>query len=149
MNKKGASLVELIAVIVIMGIIASIATLTVSAVITRQRKNAVVNSLNGIYDTAKGILIQVETGSYDENITIVDDNFCYISLTTMINSGIIDGTDYLPNEEEVYFCYNMNNPFVVITNETVTSTIPSSTDSTVINGVLVTFDYQSNKFINA
>ena len=49
MGKKGASLVELIAVIVIMGVIAGIAVGTVTVVIARQRKNATINSLNNIY----------------------------------------------------------------------------------------------------
>ena len=149
MNKKGASLVELIAVIVIMGVIASIATLTISSVINRQRRNATINSLNGIYETAKGLLIQVETGTYDENITLIDDDFCYISLSTMLDEGIIDGSDYRANGDEIYFCYDFNDSFVIITADSVSNNRPDSTGSTIVNSVMVTFDFQSNKFISA
>ena len=149
MNKKGASLVELIAVIVIMGIIASIAGVTVTVVVSRQRKNATINALNNIYDSAKGLLLPVETGNYDENITLIDDDFCYISLTTLIDSGNVDGEDYKPVGNEIYFCYDMNNPFVVITDGTITKAKPSSTGSSTVNQVLVTFNYSTNKFIIA
>ena len=148
-NKKGASLVELIAVIVIMGVIAGIATLTVTAVISRQRKNATVSALNDIYNSTKGLLIQVETGSYDENITLVDDDFCYISLTTLIDSGNVDGKDYKSITNEVYFCYNMNASWVVITDGAVTKIKPESAGTANINQVDITFDYTIDKFITA
>ena len=149
MGKKGTSLVELIAVIVIMGIIASISTVTVVNVIARQRENATIVSLNSIYETAKGLLITVETGSYDENITVVDDDFCYISITTMIDSGIIDGKDYKPVGPEIYFCYNMNISFVEITDSTVSENVPESTSNTVVNKLEVTFDFVKDKFKKA
>lgn len=149
MGKKGASLVELIAVIVIMGVIAGIAVGTVTVVIARQRKNATINSLNNIYESARALLVQVETSSYDEHITLIDDDFCYISLTTLIESGNVDGNKYKPIGNEIYFCYNMHDAFVEITNSAVTKTIPESTASTTVNEILVTFSYASNKFITA
>lgn len=147
--KKGSSLVEVIAVIIILGIIASIATVTVITIVNRQRENATLASLNNIYNTAKEMLISVETSIYDENITVVDENFCYISLTTMLENGIIDGSDYYPINNEIYFCYNMNTSFVLITNSSVTRTIPDSTGSANVNGVEVTFDFTNDKFITA
>ena len=149
MNKKGTSLVELIAVIVIMGIISGIAALTVTNVIARQRKNSVINGLNNIYESARVLLVQVETSSYDENISLIDDDFCYISLTTLIDSGNVDGENYRPVGNEIYFCYDMNDSFVIITDSTITKTIPNSTGSSNVNGVLVTFSYSKNKFITA
>ena len=152
MNKKGASLVELIAVIVIMGVIAGIATLTVTTVIARQRNNSVINGLNNIYESAKGMLVQVEAGDYDDNIIVVDNDFCYVSLTTLIDSGNVDGNNYKPNDNEIYFCYVMNGTseaFVTIGNSVPNKIKPKSTGSTTVDKVLVTFNYSTNKFITA
>ena len=52
-NKKGTSLVELIAVIVIMGIIAGIAVPVTIAVINRQKKNAAAKSAEAVVATMK------------------------------------------------------------------------------------------------
>ena len=53
LNKKGTSLVELIAVIVIMGIIAGIAVPVTIAVINRQKKNAAAKSAEAVISTMK------------------------------------------------------------------------------------------------
>lgn len=58
LNKKGTSLVELIAVIIIMGIIAGIAIPTTIAVINRQKKNAAKSSANNVYATAQQTLVE-------------------------------------------------------------------------------------------
>ena len=146
MNKKGASIVELIAVIIVMGIIASISTVVVIAVINRQRVNATLSSLNNIYESTKGSLVLVETGNYDENIIIIDNNFAYISLTTLIESGSIDGKDYKPEDNEIYFCYDMHNTWVLIDN-TISTNKPNSTNVSLVNEINVTFDYETDKFI--
>lgn len=149
MNKKGTSLVELIAVIVIMGVIASIASVTIINVIDRQRRNTTVNTLNNIYGTAKEMLYLVTNADYDENITVNDDKtFCYISLNTMLDAGIIDGNSYRVENGDVYFCYNMTETWVVIGNDTPTNSKPTSTDSIIINKVNVTFDFLIDKFKN-
>ncbi|MCR5462216.1 MAG: prepilin-type N-terminal cleavage/methylation domain-containing protein [bacterium] len=62
LNKKGTSLVELIAVIVIMGIIAGIAIPTTIAVINRQKKNAAVKSAETVFNAAKSVLLEASTG---------------------------------------------------------------------------------------
>ena len=149
MNKKGASLVELIAIIVIMGIIAGISAVTISTVIDRQRKNSTVTALNNIYESAKSLLVQVETASYDENITVVDEEFCYISLTTLIDSGNVDGKDYKPENNEIFFCYDMHDAFVVIDNLAPNKIKPSSTGSANVNKVLISFSFEKDKFVSA
>ena len=53
LNKKGTSLVELIAVIVIMGIIAGIAVPVTIAVINRQKKNSAAKSAEAVVATMK------------------------------------------------------------------------------------------------
>ena len=149
MNKKGTSLVELIAVIVIMGIIASISTVTVVTVIHRQRKNAAISSLNTIYRSAKALLVQVETGNYDENIIVVEEDYCYISLTVLIDTGSVDGVNYKPTENEIYYCYDYHSSWVIISNNAPTNTIPAQTGVALVNGVSITFDFTNDKFIFA
>ncbi|MCR5462210.1 MAG: type II secretion system GspH family protein [bacterium] len=150
MNKKGTSLVELIAVIVIMGVIASITTATIVTVIDRQRKNATINTLNNIYGTAKEMLYLVQNASYDENITVNDEKtFCYISLNTMLYSGIIDGNNYRANNGDVYFCFDMNQTWAIIGTAAPSNNKPDSTGEIVINQVEVTFDFSTDKFIKA
>lgn len=58
LNKKGTSLVELIAVIVIMGIIAGIAVPVTIAVINRQKKNAAIKSAENCYAAAETVLTE-------------------------------------------------------------------------------------------
>jgi len=149
MGKKGSSLVELIAVIVIMGIIASVATVTIINVINRQRKNATVNGLNNIYSFMKERLLSVETGNYEDFITLIDDDFCYASLTNLIDSGAVDGESYKPEGAEVYFCYDFSAPYVVITSSDITKTKPTETDSTIVNSASITFSYTKDQFIPA
>ena len=60
LNKKGTSLVELIAVIVIMGIIAGIAIPTTIAVINRQKKNAAEKSVGSVISTLKNLILEVQ-----------------------------------------------------------------------------------------
>lgn len=69
LNKKGTSLVELIAVIVIMGIIAGIAIPTTIAVINRQKKNAAVKSAENAFAAAKNVLLEGSTGT----MTLAED----------------------------------------------------------------------------
>ena len=148
MNNKGTSLVEMIAIIVIMGIIATIATATTITVIDRQRKNSTVNALNNIYVTAKNILYQVQLDTYDSFIVKVDDDFCYVTLTTLVEEKAIDGDNFKPVGNEVLFCYDMDQTWVQI-GEPVTKDKPSSTNDTQINKVNVTFDYSKDKFVKA
>ena len=150
MNRKGVSLVELIAVIVIMGIISSITLVTVFTAVERQRINATINTLDNIYSTAKGMLYLTENASYDENITINDDrSFCYISLNTMINEGIIEGNDYLAEEGDIFFCFDMNETWVEIGNEIGSTVKPTSTETIIINKVEISFDFNKDKFVKA
>lgn len=74
MNKKGTSLVELIAVIVIMGIIAAIAVPTTIGVINRQRKNAALRSAETVVAQMKQIMIEAQTDSaYNKKDYIIAD----------------------------------------------------------------------------
>lgn len=52
-NKKGVTLVELLAVVVIMGIVAAIAVPTIGGLIETQRNNAAKESFNQVVEAAK------------------------------------------------------------------------------------------------
>ncbi len=148
-NKKGTSLVELIAVVVIMGIIAGIAVPTTIAVINRQKVNSVLASLESIYRSAKNELSQVSTGIFDDCITVINDSFYYISLTTLLDNGMVDGEKYRPVGSDIYFCFDESIYFVQITSSSVSTSKPTTTGSTVVDGVNVTYDCTNNKFIKA
>ena len=149
MNNKGMSLVEIMAVIVIMGIVASIGVVSAVAVIDRQRKNSVVNALNNIYGTAKDMLLQTKYTTYEDYIVIIDDGFCYLTLTDMVEHGAVDRVDYEPAGNEIFFCYDMDESWWVEVCNDVSSSKPTSTGETIVQGVSVTFDYTSGKFKKA
>ena len=69
LNKKGTSLVELIAVIVIMGIIAGIAIPTTIAVINRQKKNSATKSAKNVLESAKTILLEASANGAASGVT--------------------------------------------------------------------------------
>lgn len=70
LNKKGTSLVELIAVIVIMGIIAGIAVPVTISVINRQKKNAAAKSAEAVIATMKQLTQELIATASGQTITI-------------------------------------------------------------------------------
>lgn len=96
-NKKGVTLVELLAVIVIMGIIAAIAVPAIGGLITNAREKAVVGNLTSLTEAARVYAsannsttavsvtgAQIETAGY---ITLPDVGYESVSFT--IQNGII------------------------------------------------------------
>lgn len=67
-NKKGVTLVELLAVVVIMGIIAAIAVPTVGGLIQAQRDNAAEESWNQVKEAAK----LYATSEEDTTVSLAD-----------------------------------------------------------------------------
>lgn len=59
-NKKGVTIVELIAVFIIMAILTAIAVPATASVIRRQRENVTVESANAFYTVAKNALIEAQ-----------------------------------------------------------------------------------------
>lgn len=145
MDKRGMSIVEIIAVVAIMGIVAGIGTVTTILIINRQRKNVTVHSLNDIYKTAKNLLYQAQMDPDVELVVVVNDYFCYVSLTDMVDGHAIDGEHFKPVDNEVYFCYYGEETWVVI-GETPTTNKPTSTNTSSINSIEVTFDYTKDAF---
>ena len=148
MDKKGLSIVEIIAVVAIMGIVAGIGSVSAIAIVNRQRKNATISSLNEIYKQAKSILYQAQMESGIEAVTVVSDEFCYATLTDMIDSKLIDGEKYRSTDNEIYFCYYGEETWVVI-GATPTTSKPTSTNNATVNNILVTFDFNKDTFKRA
>lgn len=70
-SKKGVTLVELLAVIVILGIIAAIAVPAIGGLIDRQRENAADQSYNGVIAAAELYATENALGSSD-TFTLAD-----------------------------------------------------------------------------
>ncbi len=79
-NKKGVTLVELLAVVVILGIIAAIAVPTIGGLIARQRENAAKQTYSNIVQQAR--LYSVEEG------------VATFTLDDLLDSEFIALTDY-------------------------------------------------------
>ena len=94
-NKKGITLVELLAVLVILGIIAAIAVPTVGGLIERARENAAVETGNGyvqaarLYSLERSSATQVAIG---ENLEVAnrDADFEALGLFFEISSGSVE-----------------------------------------------------------
>lgn len=72
-NKKGVTLVELLAVIVIMGIIAAIAVPAIGGLITNSRTNAVKAELTSIEEAARLFAVNAAAGTY--TVDAIDPEF--------------------------------------------------------------------------
>jgi prepilin-type N-terminal cleavage/methylation domain-containing protein len=70
-NKKGVTLVELLAVVVILGIIATIGVLTIGNLIENQREKAAIAEWSNIKDAAR-LYVLTELGSTDDEFTLAD-----------------------------------------------------------------------------
>ena len=117
--KKGTSLVELIAVIIIMGIIAGIAIPTTIAVIDRQKTNAAKNSANNVMAAAEPVLYDA-TASGSSNLPAgvedgasADGEVYKITIANLVANGHLkenplDEDDDV-DQSEVYIWINANN----------------------------------------
>ena len=76
MKSKGFTLVELLAVIVILAVISLIATPMVLGVIEKSKKSAAIESVNGIVDAAEKYMIE---GMITGENTTKKDNFSRLS----------------------------------------------------------------------
>ena len=116
LNKKGTSLVELIAVIVIMGIIAGIAIPTTIAVINRQKKNAATKSCQNAYAAAKNVLLEASTGTLavvedaEDGVTFASDTY---SVTTAGLVGLEELEENFVTAGSITFTLTGTNTFGV------------------------------------
>lgn len=104
LNKKGTSLVELLAVIVIMGIIAAIAVPSVGALISNSKKNAAVQSANVVLSSAKTALMAAQaSGASDEYVTKVGNLDVYWTTNVELKEGKFIESDPFDSGVTVYF----------------------------------------------
>ena len=84
-NKKGFTLVELLAVIVILGVLLLIAVPSITGVIENSRKNSFVSSVNMVVDQIKSQVSIAEIGDTIYNNVVEDEghekNNCYVDMT--------------------------------------------------------------------
>ena len=105
-NSKGFTLVELIAIIILLGAIVTITYTSVSGILNRQKRKVFEESLNGIIDSAT---IYVTENKY--SFTAIEDQVWYengwnISITSGLiamngDSKIESGTVHISKEKEI------------------------------------------------
>lgn len=81
-NKKGFTMVELLAVVVILGIIAGIGVPLVSRYLDKARNNAYDHMFTASYDAANNIIL-------DENMSCITSE-CYFKLSNLVDKGYIE-----------------------------------------------------------
>lgn len=148
-NKKGSSIIELLAVLLIMGLIAAIAIPTTIGAINRNKKNAAKHSLNSVYESAQTLLSQTATDDYSETIVKVNDYFYYVSLTALIDAGEVKGHSYYPQDNEVFFCYNKNIYAIYASDEAPTRfpSIEEDSEEFSCGGVTLHWNHETNEIV--
>jgi type IV pilus assembly protein PilA len=116
-NKKGVTLVELLAVVVILGIIAAIAVPTIGGLIARQRDNAAKQTYQTIVQQARLYAVEESTGTF--------------TLDDLLDSEFVSLTDY----EVLGVAANATHIQIVVSGNTVTISILAPATGLVLNGV--------------
>ena len=88
-NRKGVTLVELLAVIVIMGIIAAIAVPAIGGLITNSKKKAVEGTITSIEEAARLYAATSETSTFTLDVLDTEN---YIELTGRVKTYLDPGT---------------------------------------------------------
>lgn len=96
-DEEGLTLVELLAVVVIMAIIAGIAAVSISKVIQRTREDTQVTNVRQMIDAANLYDIQEETG-LAENATLND----------LKEAGVIKSINFVADGKETAFTFKKN-----------------------------------------
>lgn len=99
-NRKGVTLVELLAVIVILGIIAAIAVPTIGNLIERQRENAANATYEAVLEAGRLYILQEDL--------VATDTFTAADLVT---EGFLESNPFTP--VGVTFTVGANNTFTI------------------------------------
>lgn len=89
LNKKGFTLIEVLAVIVILGLLAGILTPTVKKMITNSEESVSEQQIKTVITAAKKYMVEKSDLLPEEQ----DNSTTIISIEELINEGIIDNTD--------------------------------------------------------
>ena len=110
-NKKGLTLIELLGVIVVLGIIATISFVSISGVINNSRKDALAENGNAMVEgvelfVSERLLLNGDlSGITTSNEIFYDDDttptLLYINLQYLIDEGYLDADDFEGNVGQV------------------------------------------------
>lgn len=149
-NKKGTSLTELIAVIVIMGVIAAVAVPSTISVINRQKRKTVINTQNEIYASAQILLNAcIAQSNEDEDVVFSKNGFYYTSQSIMIATGNLDAKGYTITDKEIYYLYNDSSDirYAVFIGDDVPDAMPStSSETTTMRDQTIFWNIETNSF---
>lgn len=90
-NKRGVTLVELLAVIIILAIITAIAVPTIGNLIERQRRNAAEASWSSVEEAARLYAVDLEAGDVFSVTDLVSGN--YLSVSIVLMAGTAEGVE--------------------------------------------------------
>jgi len=96
-GKKGFTLVELLAVIVVLGIVMVLATTTVLPLMQKSQKSALATEANSLVEAASQVVSLVSIGEYDgtyngKTASDYSDGYCF-TVTDLVNAGLWKKTD--------------------------------------------------------
>ena len=138
LNKKGTSLVELIAVIIIMGIIAGIAIPTTIAVINRQKRNAAKSSAQNVYSAAQTALLEAATGETVDGVEADEREDIAIYKTTV--SALVENGELEKNP------FSTDVEFVLWTDGAKKNKVEPTGESFVVNTITLYWNADCNEF---
>lgn len=136
-NKKGVSLVELIAVIVIMGIIATVGGISVATIIDNSNKKARETAASDVLAAGKNFLqMDQDTATY------------YVSLTDLGTD--VEKATAAKFDNEVYVVETKDHNFIITeTQPTAQPDSPAESYTVTVSGVEVTYTPASGSFASA
>ena len=98
MNKKGFTLVEVLAVIVVLGLLVTIVFPVVTGTIKDSENKAYNNQLKIIIDAAKMYALDMESSNTSVIPDIGSDEPTYISIDTLVEKGYLDEEQLADND---------------------------------------------------
>lgn len=160
MKKKGFTLVELLAVIVILAVIALIATPMIMDVIEKARRGAAIESVNGILEAAENYQLEsmLEGEEYQQTIDLTSDILTYKGNKPSSGALVIGENNQMSIIAQIgKYCvekgYDDESPKIIDREDCVGDTsiyLPKpnwSSKSFIDNQVILNYELQMNSFV--